>query len=116
MTANEITAKLLIEIPRAFEGARVWRSNRVSAMAIGKGGRLRKVSAGVDGQGDLTGIFPVLRNGVWYGLSLNLEIKAGKDRMRESQKNFQAMILGSYGIYITAHSVEQCMEDLRKWL
>lgn len=119
--ANAITASLLIEIPKRFPGARCWRNNRVSAMAVGSGGRLRKVSAGIDGQGDISGIFPVHAMGIknpWcpvIGIRLEVEVKIGRDRMRDSQKAFRDMILGAGGIYIEARSVEQAMEELSKY-
>lgn len=54
--ANEITAALLIRIPEDFPQLRVWRNNRIKAMVIGRGGRMRMVNAGVNGQGDISGI------------------------------------------------------------
>lgn len=126
-TANEITASLLIEIPKAFPGARVWRSNRVDAMVPGAGGKIRRVKAGIDGQGDVTGIFPI--SVVWLGqgefikgkirtvgLRLEIEVKAGRDKQSEAQKNFERMITDAGGIYLLVHSVEQCIEGLRRWV
>jgi hypothetical protein len=107
--ANILTAELLIEIQKRFPNVRVWRSNRIDAMAIGKGGSLRRVQAGIDGQGDITGI-------TGGGIRLEIEVKVGKDRLRDSQKAFKKMILDHGGIYIEARSVEQCLEELgRLW-
>lgn len=112
MTANELTTALLIEIPERFEGARVWRNNRIDAMAVGSGGKLRRVSAGINGQGDITGILPIMVGFTKMGIRLEVEVKAGKDRVSESQLGFQGMIIDAGGIYIVARSVEQCIEEL----
>ena len=108
--ANAITASLLIEIPKQFPFIRVWRSNRVKAMAIGRGGKPRLIDAGVDGQGDISGII----GGAGSGRRIELEIKAGRDRLSEAQKNFRAMILTHGGVYIEARSVEDGLACLRR--
>ncbi len=112
--ANDITARLLIEIPKRFPGARVWRNNRVDAMVPGRGGKLRRVMAGIDGQADITGIFPVPPDG--DGCRLEVEVKAEKDRQSDKQKAFEKMITDAGGIYIIARSVEQCLDDLGRWV
>ena len=95
-TANQITATLLIEIPKRFPDIRVWRNNRVDAMAIGKNGKPRRIQAGIDGQADISGII-----GPW-GYRLEIEVKAGKDEQSESQIAFQQMIEKHGGIYAIA--------------
>ena len=99
-SANQITAELLIEIPKLWPQVRVWRAN-VLAGKIGD----RFVRAGVKGQGDLSGIGP-------KGIRIELEIKAKRDRMRPEQIAFRDMILRAGGIYIEARSVEQALRDL----
>lgn len=111
-SANPLNAALLIEIPRTFPETRLWRNNRVEAKAIGRGGRLRHISAGIDGQGDLSGIHPVMIGSVRVGIRLEVETKT-TDRLLETQKAFRDMIVGAGGIYIEARSVEQCIEELR---
>ncbi len=114
--ANDITARLLIEIPKRFPGARVWRNNRVDVMVPGRGGKPRRVMAGIDGQGDITGIFPRnygFANNV--GLRLEIEVKTPNDRQSKEQIAFEKMITDACGIYIVARSVEQCLEDLGQW-
>lgn len=105
-TANQITADLLIEIPKRFPDVRIWRNNRIEAMAVGRGGKKRKVSAGIDGQGDLSGIVGP------GGRRIEIEVKAGKDRMRPSQNSFAAMITGAGGIYIVAKDVAECLAEM----
>lgn len=109
ITANDLTAQLLIEIPKRFPHIRVWRSNRIDAMAVGKNGKLRRVQAGIDGQGDITGIIGK------SGRRLEIEVKAGRDRMRDTQHAFQAMIVKASGVYILARDVERCLADLEAW-
>lgn len=115
VTANELTASLLIEIPKRFPQCRVRRNNRVDAMAIGRGGRPRRVRAGIDGQGDICGTFPVYWVGRKFGVSLEIEVKVGRDKQRESQKNFEHMITEAGGIYIIARDVEGCLKELEEW-
>lgn len=56
LTAKQITAEVLIGIPKRFPFIRAWRNNRIDAMAPGRNGTMRRISAGIDGQGDICGI------------------------------------------------------------
>lgn len=96
MTANELTSKLLIEIPKRFPSVRVWRNNRVDAMVAGRGGKMRRVSAGIDGQADISGIMGP------SGRRLEIEVKVGRDQMRHSQAAFELMIQSHGGVYLVA--------------
>lgn len=107
MTANEMTAELLDQIPKRF-AARVWRNNRVKAMAVGQGGKLRMVSAGIDGQGDITGIICLKQ----LGVRIELEIKAGKDRQTPVQEAFQRMIENHGGIYILVRDPAEAINQI----
>lgn len=113
MTANQITAALLIEIPARFPG-RVWvyRNNRIEAKATGRGGRVRHVSAGINGQGDLSGIVSVGEPGQRKGLRLEIEVKAGKDRMSPSQMAFSNLVTTMGGAYLVARDVDACLGEL----
>jgi hypothetical protein len=108
--ANELTADLLIRIPRRFREVRVWRNNRIKAMAKGRGGRMRMVSAGVNGQGDISGIAGP------KGVRVEIEVKAGKDQLSLDQIRFGQMIRSHGGIYLVAHQVEPTLDDLAKEL
>lgn len=121
-TANQITAELLIRIPKELPNVKIWRSNRIDAMAVGTGGKLRRVSAGINGQGDLTGIAP-------NGKRIELEVKAdyanGSDRLSPAQEAFCAMILGANGIYLIVDhigwlngkpDISATLDELRKVL
>ena len=77
-------------------------------MAIGRGGQQRRVSAGIDGQGDLSGLVAPI------GRRIEVEVKAGKDRLRPSQIAFREMILAHGGIYIVARDITQALTDIAK--
>lgn len=106
--ANEITANLLIKIPERFPNVVVWRNNRVKAMAMGRGGKMRMISAGIDGQGDISGLVGP------SGRRLEVEVKAGNDKLSEDQINFREMILAHGGIYVEARSAEQGIQSLEQ--
>lgn len=110
--ANAITAGLLEELPKRYRFMRVWRNNRVKTMAIGRGGQPRMISAGVDGQADISGILAVPTPGGLIGIRLEIEVKAGKDKQSDAQKNFQRMIEGFGGIYILARGVDSALADI----
>jgi hypothetical protein len=100
MTANEITAALLLRIPAAFP-ARVWRRN----VGVAKAGD-RFIRLGVPGEADITGI-------VDGGYRLEIEVKAGRDRLREEQASFLSMVKLHGGIALVARDVEATMDAIR---
>jgi VRR-NUC domain len=110
MTANQLTAALLIEIPKCFPQIRVWRSNRIDAMAVGRGGKVRRVKAGVDGQADIMGIIGP------SGKMLQIEVKVGKDKLSKQQRAFCKMIVDHGGIYLVAPNVSTALLVLGDWL
>lgn len=111
--ANNLTAALLIEIPKRVHGVRIWRNNRVSAMALGKNGKMRKVDAGINGQADISGIASIPFTAKdSLGLRLEIEVKTGRDRQGDAQINFQEMILKHGGIYLIAQDLEVTISHL----
>ncbi len=126
-SANEITAGLLLEIPKRIPGARAWRRNvgrgigmdavNKAVGAIQRGDtagaivvlRSRVLVFGLPGEGDIDGIAP-------GGIRLCIEVKAGADKTSEQQDNFGAMILRAGGVFVVAHSVEQGMRDVEAQL
>ena len=108
--ANEITARLLDEIPKRFREVRVWRNNRVKAVVTGENGRKRMMDAGIDGQADISGIAGP------SGRRVEIEVKAGRDRLRPDQIAFRNMILSHGGIYIEARGVEAGLAALAESL
>ena len=114
--ANELNAALLIEIPKAFPGARLWRNNPLKNVEVtGAGGRKRRISSGIEGQGDLSGWLSVMIGSVRVAIRLEIETKTKNDRMRESQTAFGSALTEAGGVYIVARSLEQCIEDLGRW-
>lgn len=106
--ANDITADLLIKIPEQFPQVRVWRNNRVKAMALGRGGKPRMIDAGINGQADISGIIG------GSGKRLEIEVKAGDDELREAQIDFGHMIHSLGGAYIVARTVEGGLKALQE--
>jgi hypothetical protein len=102
MNAGNITALLLIEIPERFPGCRVWRQNVVAAKA---GNRF--VRAGLPGMADISGIAPP------SGARIEIEVKAGRDTMSESQEDWRKMIIETGGIHIIARDVESALTQLK---
>lgn len=72
-------------------------------MATGKGGALRRVSAGIDGQGDVSGLIAPT------GRRCELEIKAdyvrGRDRQSPVQEAFQRRIEAMGGLYVMVERI-----------
>lgn len=115
MTANDITKDFLLLAAKRFPEAFMWRNNRIRAKALGSDGRLRTIDAGIDGQGDITGCVPVAIQGRKIGIRCEIEIKAGKDRQRQSQVNFEHAMIRAGGIYLIVHDAEKgirCLELL----
>lgn len=120
--ANNMTAALLIEIPKRMPRCRVWRQNtgmgvpiasvRRAAACIHSGDIKGALSAlsytnrfGIVGGGDVSGIM----NG---GRRMEIEVKAGKDKQSDEQKAFQSMICSLGGIYLVCRSVDVTLAEL----
>lgn len=120
--ANNMTAALLIEIPKRFSGCRVWRQNTgmgvpiasvkqaiACIMARDYKGAIAALSYtnrfGIVGGGDVSGIM----NG---GRRMEIEVKAGKDKQSDEQKGFQEMIRSLGGIYLVCRDVSVTLAEL----
>jgi hypothetical protein len=101
MTAAEITHGLLIEIPKRFP-ARVWRVN-VGAFKD-QTGRLVRVNHA--GMADIGGIVSP------HGSHLQIEVKAGRDKLSDAQISWGRMIETHGGIWLVARDVEQTLAAL----
>ena len=110
--SDRLTAEILLAVSKEFPYVVLWRNNRIDAMAVGAGGTMRRVKAGIDGQGDLTGI-ALSRSGV--GLRLEIEVKTGKDGLSKAQRRFRNMIVQHGGIYIVARNVEDTLAALGQY-
>lgn len=102
-TANDITSALLIEVPRNIPNVFLYRNNRIDTMAVGRNGKSRRVMAGIDGQGDLSGI--IGPSGCRIEVEVKAEYEHGRDRQSIKQEAFQRLIEGHGGIYILVERV-----------
>lgn len=102
MTAGQIIHDLLLRIPVDIPGARVWRRN-VGAAKTEYG----FVRFGLPGEADVTGIAP-------DGRRLEIEVKAGRDRLTPKQEKFLSMIESRGGIALVARDVDGCIAELRR--
>lgn len=129
INANALTASILIEIPKQFPEARVWRQNVGGAYPIHTvktaismmiGGRFaealrflqtsRVVMFGVSGLPDIDGVIRIGEMGVRFGV----EVKTGRDKQNEAQFSCERMYSKHGAIYILGTSVEQVVAELRK--
>lgn len=85
----------------------VWRSNSGAAMLPGAGGRMRRVTFGVEGQADISG----LMHG--SGRRLEIETKTATGRVRPAQETFRRVIAQAGGIYILARSAAEAVAAVR---
>jgi hypothetical protein len=110
LSANDLTKLLLLEIPVRLAPARAWRRNVLAAkIPDGHGGPGRFVrSTQLPGEADITGVLDI--NGV--GVRLEVEVKAGSDRIRPAQQVFGDMIRSMGGIYCVAHDVERAIAEI----
>jgi len=125
--ANDLTVALILEIPKQFKGARVWRMNvggaypiqsiKAVQSALLRGdpksaleilNRTRPLMfGGLPGIPDIDGILA-------DGRRLGVEVKWGKDRQSEEQAVCQRVYEERGAVYIIARAVEQCLDELRK--
>lgn len=126
MTANQLTAELLIEIPKRFPHVRVWRQNTgggigmstvKQAVALIQQGRTgeavklllsRPIKFGLSGTADIIGIIGP------YGRMLQVEVKVAKDKMSEDQESVQSMVVKRGGVYIEVRTPEDAYLALER--
>ena len=132
--ANSLTADLLCEIPKRFDGARVARQNTGGGVgmstirqAIGliKSGQYAKsiqllssrpIKWGVVGGGDIVGWLPIEMAGKRIARFMEIEVKAEGDTQSEDQKNRQKTVTEMGGVYVVCRSVEQTIKDLEAYV
>ena len=125
-SANDLTAILLVEIPKAVPGSRVWRMSVggaypiesiqpvKAALASGDAkaalemlNRTRPRMFGAVGLPDIDGILP-------DGRRLGVEVKWGKDRQSDEQKVCQTVYDARGGVYIVARDVDTTIAELKR--
>src|ERR1039458_2032481 len=95
-----VTHPVLIAVT-ALPGAMFWREN--SGLFLTLDGR-RHVRAGVDGIGDVMGVF--------NGRAVAIETKTQTGRFEASQKHFRDKFTRSGGLYIVARCPEDAINGL----
>lgn len=97
---NELTHFILDDINS--RGCFVWREDDVGIPM--KNGKLRP--GGKKGKPDIISIWPP------YGTFVGIEVKTGKDRLRDEQIGFQKSTQHVGGIYVVVHTKEDYLEKL----
>ena len=123
-----ITNRLLLEIPKRFNGARALRRN--VGMGLGMGiihgavgciqrgdvrGALallksRPIIWGRSGESDIEGFIPINGNAVL----LCVEVKAGRDTTSEQQVSFARTVTQGGAIYTVAHNSQDALADIAR--
>jgi len=123
--ANDLTAMLILELPKAVKGLRCWRANVGGAYPIQSIGAVKSalirgdaataleilnrtrplMFGGLPGLPDICGILP---DGRWLGV----EVKWGRDKQSEDQATYQRVFQSRGAIYVIAHDLEGGMAAL----
>ena len=61
---------------------------------------------------DVDAIYPLVLNGVKIGIKLAIEVKIGKDRLSDDQKERMLEVEKCGGFYIVAKDIEQTIADV----
>ena len=104
MGHQEHLRHVMLEFQKLFPSARLWQNPTGTAMSMDL---QRVIKYGFVGSADLTGIMP-------DGKRIEIEIKVGKDRQRESQKDFEKVIAGCNGIYFMVDDKSSIKDQLCK--
>lgn len=93
-----------------FPGARIWQNPTGTALSMDL---KRVIKYGFVGSADITGIMP-------DGIRVEIEIKVGRDKQRESQKIFENVIRQCNGIYFIvddkSNIKDQLCKNLKRYL
>lgn len=96
--ANSLTNAILEYL--AWRGIKAWK-NQTGAYSVEDGMHKRRfIRFGRKGSGDILGIMPP------DGRFLSIEVKVGKDKPRDAQREWMADVVQHGGIAIIAHSIE----------
>lgn len=123
--SNDLTNNLLVEIPARLPESRVWRQNvgsgypvqvvqgAINALKAGQPAlalkvliNSRPIAFGIPGLPDIDGIAGP------SGRRIGIEVKFGKDRMREAQERCQSMYQRMGGVYIVARDLDEALDEL----
>lgn len=104
MGHQEYLRLVMLEFQKTFPAARIWQNPTGTAMSMDL---KRVIKYGFVGSADITGIMP-------DGKRVEIEIKVGKDRQRESQKIFEKVIKDCNGIYFVVDDKSSIKDQLCK--
>lgn len=97
----------LCEIP----GVRAWKQQTGKARALDNDDRI--IAFGLEGSGDITGI---MRCKSGSGLRLEIDAKIGRDKLRQTQQNFKAMITAHGGLYIESRNKYETIDIVKNFM
>ena len=106
MGHQEYLREVMIEFQKMFPGARIWQNPTGTALSMDL---KRVIKYGFVGSADITGIMP-------DGIRIEIEVKVGKDKQRESQKIFENVIRQCNGIYFIVDDKSNIKDQLCKHL
>lgn len=99
--------EILLRANREFnEELRLWKNQTGTAFY-----EERTVQFGLPGSADITGIMLSKKTG--FGVRVEIEVKVGRDKQRESQKNFESMIVKFGGFYFVASNDASAINFLK---
>ena len=124
-SANDLTAALILAIPKEIKGARVWRVNvggayPIQAIQAVKNALIRGdartalellnrarplIWGGLPGMPDICGILP---DGRWLGI----EVKWGRDQQSEDQKVCQRVFEQRGAVYVIARDLDAAVREV----
>lgn len=123
--ANDLTAALILAIPKEVKGSRVWRANvggayPIQAIQAVKSALIRGdakaalellirsrplIFGGLPGLPDICGILP---DGRWLGI----EVKWGRDQQRDDQKVCQRVFEERGAVYVIARDLDAAVREV----
>lgn len=104
MTHSELVNQLLVKL--TFTGCRVWKNH------VGFDEE-RKIHYGLVGSSDIFGIMKCYsEKGIW----LAVECKVGRDKLRNEQIKFKAMIENHGGLYIEARNIDETFDKVKTFM
>ena len=104
LSANAITAELLLRIYETYGKSACIQRVNVIAMNVERGGSKRFVRSCQPGTADILGCIA--------GRPVAIEVKAGRDKQSAKQKDFQAAWERAGGLYFIARDVTECMVQI----
>lgn len=103
---NETTRKILEHLFSL--GCFAWRNNS-GGIPLNSGGFRSAAKVGVS---DIISIVPIFKNGIVYGVFCGIEIKTGKDKLRDEQIGFIKNVENMGGVIFVVNSFE---DFLKQW-